>query len=161
MSKYQPKNLFCILLGLLVTMVSIAEASTLFVGEWKLKEIWRENAEDPLPITRDGDVYTLKIYPGTDQRVDTHRIAVKVGNAMSSSIQILEEDGEQQKIKVDFVMSTRMMPASQEKKELEAYVTEELEQMVSMKVKGEGQELVLSTEAGARMVCIPSVESED
>lgn len=160
-TKTQSKNIFPILLGLLITMVSIAEASTFAVGEWKLKEVWRENAAEPLSITRDGESYIMKIYPAEEKHPDSHRFSIKVGNSMSSSMKIVEEEGNKQKINIGFVMSTRMMPGSEEKRELEGYLSDQLPKMTSIRVKGEGEELVLSSESGARMVCAPSTESEN
>ena len=157
----QPKNLYYLLLGFLIAMVSIAEASTKAVGEWKLKEVWREDEAEPLSITRDGDNYIMTIFPPKGDNKDHHRFNVKVGNSIGSSMDILEEDGDEQKIKVGFVMSTRMFAGSQEKEELEGYLDTHLANMVLMKIKGDGEELVLSSEAGARIVCEPSTESEN
>eukprot|EP00531_Pseudo-nitzschia_arenysensis_P019577 CAMPEP_0116125234 /NCGR_PEP_ID=MMETSP0329-20121206/5702_1 /TAXON_ID=697910 /ORGANISM="Pseudo-nitzschia arenysensis, Strain B593" /LENGTH=142 /DNA_ID=CAMNT_0003619261 /DNA_START=117 /DNA_END=545 /DNA_ORIENTATION=- len=142
-------------------MVSIAEAATNAVGEWKLNEVWRENEAEPLSITRDGESYIMKIYPDDEKSPGSHRFSVKVGNSLTSSIKILEEDGDQQKIEIGFVMSTRMMPRSEEKRELEGYLSDQLPNMTSMRVKDEGEELILSTESGARMVCAPVTESEN
>jgi hypothetical protein len=164
--KDQPKNLYYLLVGILVAMVSVAEASANAVGEWKLKEVWKDNEAGLLPITGDGESYVLKLLPQDDNNLNQLRISIKVGNAMSSSVEILEEDetSHQQKIKIGFVMSTRMSPETEEKRQLENYLSNQLPKMFMMEVKG-GEEqdkfLVLSSEAGAKIVCEPSEDRQD
>lgn len=159
-----PKNLFHLLLVLLIAMVSVAEASlTSTVGEWKLKEVWKENDAEPLSITRDGRSYIMKIQPENPENDSSSlRLTIKVGNAMSSSIEILEEDetSNQQTIKIGFVMSTRMMPGSEEKQQLESYLSNNLPKMNSMKID-DGEHLVLSSETGARIVLEVSEDEEE
>lgn len=169
LKKIQPKNLYYLLVGILIAMVSVvAEASTNAVGEWKLKEVWNENEAGLLPITGDGDSYVLKLLPQDDNDTVSNqlRLSVKVSNVMGSSVEILEEDenSHQQTIKIGFVMSSRMFPGSEEKRQLENYLSTQLPKMVSMEVKGSEEQdklLVLSTEAGAKIVCEPSEDMQD
>jgi SpoVK/Ycf46/Vps4 family AAA+-type ATPase len=158
----QKKNLYYLLfVGILIAMVSVAEAAaTKAVGEWKLTEVRRAN-EEPLSITEDGDSYVMKLVPNASDETSL-RVSIKVGNSMRTGIKILEEDesSQQQKIEIDFVMGTRMMPGSEEKARLEDYLSQELPKMDSMEVKSD-KLLVLSSEAGARIVCEPSVGSDD
>ena len=77
-------------------MVSMAEASANAVGEWKLKEVWRENEAEPLSITRDGTDYIMSLKPHKDE--NKLRVTIKVGNSMSSTMSILESGEEEDKI---------------------------------------------------------------
>lgn len=149
-------NLFYILVGLLIAMVSMAEASANAVGEWKLKEVWRENEAEPLSLTRDGQDYTMSIMPTDDE--NRLKVSIKVGNNMNTRMTILESGEEEDKIEFGFVMSTRMMPGSPEKEELEGYIMSHFPKFSSLKVK-DGEELVLSSEEGARIVCEQDAES--
>jgi len=162
---------------LTVAMVSAAEASTSTsasshaVGEWKIKEVWKEDDAGALSIAGEGRDYVLKLLP-RDNDTNNHKIltlSVKVGNAMSSMVEILDREIEREvehetdKIKVGFVMSTRMMAGSEEKRHLENYLSNQLPNMVSMEVRVDGEEkmLVLSSEGSARIVCEPSEASQD
>jgi len=158
----QKKNLhYLLFVGILIAMVSVAEAAaTKAVGEWKLTEVRSAN-EEPLSITEDGDSYVMKVVPNKGDEASLG-VSIRVGNVMRTGIKILEEDesSQQQKIEIGFVMGTRMMPGSEEKAQLENYMTVELPKMDSMEVKSD-KLLVLSSEAGARIVCEPSVAIED
>lgn len=149
------KNLCFILLGLLIAMVSMAEASANAVGEWKLKEVWRENEAEPLSLTRDGTDYIMSIKPQEDE--NKLRVTIKVGNSMSSTMSILESGEEEDKIQFGWVMATRMMPGTKEKEELEGYITTNFPKLTSLKVK-DGEALVLSSDDGARIVCEQEAE---
>lgn len=166
-----------------VAMVSAAEASTSAstsasisshaVGEWKIKEVWKEEDAGALSIAGEGRDYVLKLLP-RDNDNNNHKIlalSIKVGNAMGSTVKILdreieierEVEQETDKIEVGFVMSTRMLPGSEEKRHLENYLSNQLPNMVSMEVRVDGEEkmLVLSSEGSARIVCEPSEASQD
>ena len=163
----QPKNLHYLLVGILIAMVSVAEASTNAVGEWKLKEVWKENGAGLLPITANGKSYVLNLLPQDDSNTNSNqlRLSITVGNVMRSSVEIVKEDesSHQQTIEIGSVMSTRMGVEGEEQ-QLESYLTTQLPKMVSMEVRG-GEEqdklLVLSTEAGAKIVCEPSEDRQD
>lgn len=152
-------------------MVSVAKASPNAIGEWKLKEVRSENDAEPLSITGNGRGYVLKLLPVQsigDNYQETLSLSIKVGNSMRSTVEILEEDEitYQHKIKVGFMMSTRMMPGSEEKRKLEKYLSDQLPKMTSMEIKDIGGEeyerlLVLASEGGARIVCEPSKDSEE
>lgn len=167
-----------------VAMVSAAEASTSAsasastsshaVGEWKIREVWKEDDAGALSIAGEGRDYVLKLLPRDNDSNNDHKIlalSVKVSNAMGSTVEILDRENEREaevehetdRIKVGFVMSTRMMPGSEEMRHLENFLSSQLPNMVSMEVRVDGEEkmLVLSSEGSARIVCEPSEASQD
>merc|ERR1712176_38641 len=157
-------------MGFSMVSVSMGEVSNA-IGEWKLKEVFQENSE-LLVIDREGEDYVVTIT--TDNRNinndDTERLtfSVKVGNSMGTMIEIIEKDEIDNsslqeihhQIHAGPVMSTRMYPGSEEKREIEDFMTYELPKMTSMDVKT-GDELVLSYENGSRIICEPFKESKN
>ena len=156
------------------TKASIADAVS---GEWKLRELWEETEEAPLSITRDGQPYVMRIVPSegpssTNPTTTTLGLSVKVGNNMRTQIRIPENSinvvggSTTTKIEIDSVGSTRMMPGTEEKRQLENFLSRNLPKMTSMRVLGVGggeeeeeerePALVLESDNGAtRIVCGP------
>lgn len=160
-----------LLLGLLIAvmsnLVAAANIATEATGEWKLKEVWKANDEGPLSIREDGFEYVLRLITekhkvslenegessgggGAAASSSKLNLSITVGNVLRSTITFVDE--ESGAIRVGLLMSTRMMPGSEEKRNLESYLSAQLPKMVSMEVK-EGGDLILASEGSAKIVC--------
>ena len=149
---------YYLVVGILIAMVSVDKASTNAVGEWKLKEVWKENGAGLLPIHSKS--YVLKVWQEYDSRTNSNELilSTKIGNSMMASVEIVKEDenSHQQTIKIGPVAIITKIGVLGEIGQLERYFYDQLPKMVSMEVRG-GEEqdklLVLSNEAGAKIVC--------
>mmetsp|Transcript_72800 Transcript_72800/g.109828 ORF Transcript_72800/g.109828 Transcript_72800/m.109828 type:complete len:139 (+) Transcript_72800:53-469(+) len=121
---------------LLLSIISIAMATSPFVGEWNLVEVHDEN--DAIVTIPDGS-FVMRVEEGKDEK--SLKFNFKIGNRLRGNIQI-QDDGS---VTVGPIMSTMMMPPEPIWK-LETFANNGLQKVTemvketdaSLELKGEG-----------------------
>eukprot|EP00538_Stauroneis_constricta_P014224 CAMPEP_0119557628 /NCGR_PEP_ID=MMETSP1352-20130426/9245_1 /TAXON_ID=265584 /ORGANISM="Stauroneis constricta, Strain CCMP1120" /LENGTH=122 /DNA_ID=CAMNT_0007604765 /DNA_START=169 /DNA_END=537 /DNA_ORIENTATION=- len=102
-----------------------------FVNTWNLESVTTE-ADGLLDTSMKDFVFTI-----VESDEDDHLgISFKIGNSMSSRIEVLSTEGNSATVKFSIIRSTRMMPPP-ELRGVENFFSKNLPQMTTMTVEGD------------------------